>query len=74
MDELVSITLSRNDFGQVVDGLRERMNIWGTTAEYLTTGSVRLGEIIEECSDAGEAKAIAEHYRRIIDEIREQMR
>lgn len=74
MDELISITLSRNDFGQVVDGLRERMNVWGTTAEYLVTGRVGLGEIIEECSDAEEAKAIAEHYRRIIDDIREQIR
>mgnify|MGYP000868697589 FL=1 len=39
---------------------------------YLETGEVPDGFVIEECSDAEEARRIAEHYQRIIGTVVEQ--
>ena len=39
---------------------------------YLETGEAPDGVVIEECSDAQEARRIAEHYQRIIGTVVEQ--
>ena len=55
-----------------IDGLEARAEAWRLTAVYLETGEVPDGFVIEECSDAEEARRIAEHYQRIIGTVVEQ--
>jgi len=58
--------------GQLIDGLEARADAWRLTAVYLETGEAPDGFVIEECSDAEEARQIAEHYQRIIRRVVEQ--
>lgn len=73
MDKFVTLRLPRNDVGQILDGLTQRMIIWKATEEYLQTGFSHYGDNIEECSDPEEARFIAEYYEKIIDLINEQL-
>lgn len=74
MGKTYTIRLEQNDLGQLLDGLRNRSESWHDTAGYLVSGiSPRDDFIIEECSDAEEARMIAEHYDRIISDIAAQM-
>ena len=73
MANTYSIRLERNDLGQALDGLRCREESWRNTAEFLETGkSPTEFFIAEECHDPHEARAIAEHYQRIIASIEQQ--
>jgi hypothetical protein len=74
MKDFVKLTLSRMDIGQILDGLHERMNAWKGTYEYLKKGHADLCDVIEECSDADEAKAIADQYAKIIKAIEKQLK
>ena len=73
MEKFVTLRLPRNDVGQILDGLTERMIIWKATEEYLETGSSHFGDCIEECSHAEEARFIAQYYEKIIDLIYKQL-
>ena len=69
-----TITLDRNDLGQILDGLTQRMESFDHTAAFLDDEDPNLeGDIIEEVRDAAEARTLAAHYRRIIDEITRQL-
>lgn len=68
----VSISLSRNDWGQIIDGLEARRASWEVTARYLEGEAV--DEAIEECGDAGEARGLVAVYERLIGELRSQLR
>jgi hypothetical protein len=72
-DRIVTLKLPRLMVGQIIDGLRERQKVWLYTAEYMNTGSTEEPCIIEECSDANEAKNIAAYYEEIIKEINAQL-
>jgi hypothetical protein len=65
-DKEYVIRLNGLDLGQLIDGLEARADAWRHTAVYLETGEAPDGFVIEECSDAEEARRIAEHYQRII--------
>ncbi len=71
-DKEYVIRLNGLDLGQLIDGLEARATAWRLTAAYLETGEVPEGFVIEECSDAAEARRIAEHYRRILGTILQQ--
>jgi hypothetical protein len=74
MGNLHTLRLDRNDIGQILDGLRCRAESWRQTAEYLDSGCTNGANfILEECSDAEEARSIAEHYERIIHSIKKQL-
>ena len=73
MEDYITIRLSRNDVGQMIDGLYAHMSIWKSTAEYLRSGSLQSGDMIEECSDVEEAENIASHYENIITQIMKQL-
>ena len=73
MLNFVTLRLPRNDVGQIIDGLTQRMIIWKTTEEYLETGYSHHGDCIEECSDPEEARFIAQYYKNIIDSINKQL-
>jgi hypothetical protein len=71
-DKEYVIRLNGLDLGQVIDGLEARATAWNLTATYLETGEAPDGFVIEECSDAEEARRIAEHYQRILGSILQQ--
>ena len=74
MNEQFQIKLGRTDLGQLLDGLEIRADSWARTAEFLERGYLADDAfIIEECSDADEARNISNHYRAIIADIRRQM-
>lgn len=69
-----TLTLSADDIGQLLDGLRLRAEAWIKTADYLESGFAPDDAFIcEECSDPREARCIARHYERIIAEIEMQI-
>ncbi|HRF80261.1 MAG TPA: hypothetical protein PL070_09245 [Flavobacteriales bacterium] len=68
-DKEFVIRLNGLDLGQVIDGLEARATTWKLTATYLETGEAPDGFVVEECSDAEEARLIAEHYKRILDNL-----
>ena len=72
MSENIKLELPALAVGQILDGLYMRLDIWEYTEGYLNTGLVREPYIIEECSDAAEARQIADYYKGIIKSIEEQ--
>ena len=72
-DKIVTLKLPRLMVGQIIDGLRERQKVWLYTAEFMETGTTEEPCIIEECSDADEAKNIAAYYDEIVKSIEKQI-
>lgn len=68
------VTLNEILWCQVTAGLECRAEAWENTARYLRDETYDLDGSIEECHDPEEADAIAETYRTIIEQIREQIR
>lgn len=73
MKRAITLILDREDVGQILDGLNARFETWKKTSEYLKGGKIEDGFVIEECTDASEAEAIAERYADIIEKIRKQI-
>jgi hypothetical protein len=75
MGKECTITLTENKVGQVLDGLVTRAESWEKTAEFMRSGSMPEDEvfIVEECSDADEADAIASQYRLIMRKMKSQL-
>ena len=73
MDKEVTLKLPSNMVGQILDGLRERMKVWRETEQYMEVGYTDEPCIFEECSDADEARNIAEYYEEIIGCIKKQL-
>jgi hypothetical protein len=68
------LTLSADDVGQLLDGLRLRAEVWAKTADYLESGfNADESFVCEECSDPHEARRIAQHYEKIITNIEAQV-
>jgi hypothetical protein len=75
MGKIHTLRLDSYDVGQILDGLRCRLESWRETTAYLESGHIaRDAFIVEECGDAEEARAIADHYERIISSIEHQLR
>ncbi|MFN6114771.1 MAG: hypothetical protein ACK46C_02710 [Flavobacteriales bacterium] len=73
MEKDYVIRLNAFDLGQLLDGLEVRANAWRHTAEYLETGQFPVPDfVMEECSEAFEARKLADHYERIIALVLEQ--
>ncbi len=74
MNELIRVTLPRDFFGQLLDGLDCMIEQWQITAEYMETGYCRDDSVgIRECTDAAEADSIAEYYAQIRDQLAAQL-
>ena len=75
MPKTYQIVLDDSDLGQIIDGLEIRAESWEKTAEYLRTGEMPAGDffLVEECSRAEEAEAIAKRYHEIIAKIQGQL-
>jgi hypothetical protein len=74
MNKIVTLNLSENMVGQILDGIRERMKVWRNTEQYMEVGYTddEFGNI-EECSSVEEARNIAEYYEEIISCIEQQL-
>jgi hypothetical protein len=59
--------------GQILDAIYIRFETWEYTEEFLKTGHVREPYLIEECSNAYEARQIADYYKEIIKKIEKQV-
>ena len=70
-DEPVVVSLTRLDWGQVIDGLCVRVEAWRKTEKYLNHEEVD-GET-EECSGADEARHLADTYERIVFHIQRSL-
>ena len=70
-DDIITLKLSREDIGQMIDGLSVRRDSWRETQKYLEGQEVDC--VIEECSDSKEACLIADNYDRIIKTIGNQI-
>lgn len=74
MGKQLQIRLDSLDLGQLLDGLRARAEAWQKTADFMESGYIADDSfIIEECSDAKEAAAIARHYSKMISQIARQV-
>lgn len=72
-DKEYVIRLNGFDLGQLIDGLEVRARAWRDTARYLETGELPSSDfIMEDCTDAHEARKLANHYERIIAQVLEQ--
>ena len=75
MGKTYTIRLEANDLGQLLEDLQRSAESWHNTAKYFGSGkNPREDLIIEECSDVQEARALADHYDRIIATIERQMK
>lgn len=72
-DRIVTLKLPRLMVGQIIEGLQARQEVWLDTAEYMETGVTSEPCIIEECSNANEARNIATYYEEIINAIEKQL-
>ncbi len=72
MKKIISIELDIVDWGQVVDGIESRAWQYDRTAHYYEMDGG--DECIEEVSSADEARNLATWYRRIVKDIRKQVR
>ena len=71
MNHEVSITLTENDWGQIMDGLTCRAEQYETTARYHAGETVEGG--ILEVRDAVEARELARCYQQLAGSIRRQL-
>ena len=68
-----TITLNSLDLGQMLDGIEQRALSYRNTEHYHAFGEALSDDIIEEVTDADEARQIAEHFERILATVRAQM-
>jgi hypothetical protein len=69
----LQLRLSRNDVGQIIEGIDVLIEQWDATAEYLETGNCPDDVCIRETSDVYECRKIASAYREIRSRISVQM-
>ncbi len=71
MSEMVTLNLDDMDAGRVLDALESRAEAYRATEKYHNGEAVDV--MIEEVTDADEARSIAEGYEGIITVIQEQL-
>jgi len=72
MKKKITIELESIEWSQIIDGLTCRAEQYELTAQYHECGYV--DEDILEVRDADEARNLAEWYRRLVEQIRSQLR
>ncbi len=68
-----TIKLNSLDHGQLLDGIEQRALSYRNTEHYHAFRETLSDDIVEEVTDAHEARQIAEHYERIIATVHAQM-
>ncbi len=72
-NQTYTITLNSIDLGQMLDGIEQRALSYRNTEHYHAFGEALSDDIIEEVTDAAEARQFAEHYERIMAALLEQV-
>ena len=73
--KIVTLHISENHAGQMLDGIRCREEAYRRTAEYLDSEiPADLYFVCEEVKDAEEARNLATIYQEIIDSVEQQLR
>ena len=72
MKKMIKIALEENDWGQILDGLICRAEQYELTAQYHEAG-IADGSVLD-VRDADEARNLADWYRRIVEDLRRQLR
>lgn len=74
-ENFVTIALDRNDFGHILEGLEAHRDNWVRTADcFEAPETMEEGYVMFECSSEHEARRIAEHFTRVIDNITDQLK
>ena len=68
----VPVLLDERDWGQILDGLRCRLEAYEETVRYYETDNAK-SEIVE-VRDGSEARELADRYRGIIERIQQALR
>ena len=71
MSEMVTLNLDDMDAGRVIDALKNRVKVYRATERYHNGETVDV--MIEEVTDADEARSIAKGYEGVIVVIQEQV-
>jgi hypothetical protein len=71
---MVTISLPRDDVGQILDALCVREEAWRYTQRYFEEGTEEPGRLIEECRDGEEARRIADYYAGIIAKLHRELK
>ena len=66
----IPVIISRNEWGQIIDGLTCRAEDYEMIAQYYKTGNA--DHIIQEVKDADEARTMAEWYRKLVEKVETQ--
>lgn len=73
-NNFVTITIDRNDLGQILEGLEAHRDNWERTADcFEAPEAMEEGYVMFECGSEAEARKITEHYSRIIRDITNQL-
>jgi hypothetical protein len=73
MTQTCTLTLNREDVSQILDAVRERLNVWRHTAAYLRNEPGQLDTpVLADCDNAFEADTVVQHYKDIIAAIEHQ--
>ncbi|MEZ5337950.1 MAG: hypothetical protein R3F46_06755 [bacterium] len=73
MEKIYELRLKAVDVYQLLDALDTRAECYEKTALYLDEGALDEPFIIEEVTDAEEARGIAGHFRAVQAEIQRQI-
>jgi len=68
-----TINLNSLDLGQMLDGIEQRALSYRNTEHYHAFGETLSDDVVEEVTDADEARQIAEHFERIMSTVQAQM-
>jgi len=71
--ENVTLSMSRNDAGQLLEGIDILVDQWEATVEYLATGRIREDICIRESHSLHEAEKITSIYRGLRETVSHQM-
>lgn len=74
MGDNVTLTLPSLFVGQLLDALREQLDVWRYTEKYMSGDCIAESPyLIKECSNANEAQNIVNLYERIIETVERQI-
>ncbi len=73
MTQKCTLVLNREDVSQILDAVRERLNVWRHTAAYLRSEPVSDDPVLlADCYNASEADTVVQHHQDIVSAIERQ--
>ena len=69
MDKKVTVSLSAAVMGDILDHLRDGVEVWRNTVEYLASGCIVAPSVVAECSSGRKARQMMNLYEEAISVI-----